>query len=107
MLRIEGQNALQSLNRIDQKEAEKAEAQKRSGVLGPTLFDVVVHAGGPVGELLEPVQRRVQERAPPLEDVRHVSTQGLGADENHCEKHEDLKNSRASHMSSLELFRAQ
>ena len=62
-LRVQGQDALEALERVDDEQAREVEQEHRDGVGLPALLGVGPDAGEPIDQPLEPAEDPVEARS--------------------------------------------
>ncbi len=98
MLRIEGKDALQSLNHVCREHRDKAEDKHGNAVLGPAHLVGLVDAGDSVEQFLDGPEDWIGEGALALEDLRHIAAERLCAGEHEQEEEADLKPAVGGHF---------
>jgi hypothetical protein len=107
-LRVERQEALQSLDRIDHENARAIEEQHGRGIGGPahlTLLGFAGHSAQPVDEAFEPAEASFEDERLTLVNAGHVRAQRLHGRDEDGQRHDDLSvalpvHDRASGLSS-------
>jgi hypothetical protein len=97
---VEGQEALEALDDIDEQEACHAEGDEGSSVLRPALFAILAHPRQAVDEALHRPQQRMEKGPLALKYPYHESAKGLRESEDHDEVDDDVQNSKRGHVYS-------
>ena len=85
--RIEREQALKPLQRVERDKSDEAEDQQRDGIGEPMLLFLFIDAAAPVDRALERAQHRMQKGALAIEDARHVAAEWPGdGDDDHAEE---------------------
>jgi hypothetical protein len=103
-LRVQRQQVLQPLQRVQHQHAAQAEGQQRRGVLQPRLLALLVHAAQAADRALDRSQHRWP--ATPLEHAVQVTAQRPGHGQDRKEERKILQPSVDRHGHTLRSARA-
>jgi hypothetical protein len=90
-LRIERQHALQPEQRVEPQHADSAKEDHRDRVFVPFLLNIRLDAGEAVEGAFDRADNWGEERPAIVENVRHVSADGIGGGDGQCEREENFE----------------
>ena len=100
-LRIERQQALETLDEVSEHDAHQAKCQQGTCVVSPVLFVRLIHAAELVDQAFDGPHDGMQERPFAFEQARHERAQRLSQGQQDQEEETNLKHTDEGHWAGL------